>query len=235
MTLVQLKQYIAAQLVAPVTLVQKFINCFNAVIDFITQSVNNAIPSWTNILTFQTDATGAGSYCTYPDTDGALRFWKTKVDDNIGNVPPTNPLIIEDDFWIEVSPSSGSARKEWAPGFFGVGLITVYYDLNGDGTDPADYILTDPARPFHSTDFVAELGAGKWRRFNDSGVLRIIGFHDAGPGAFPANSKQGYMYKIGPAPAGAGEIMGVALEPGAKLTKWSNSAVDDWTTWDVTY
>ena len=164
MTLAELRAYVLAQLAAPVNVVSKIINVFNAVIDFIIQSDNTGIPAWLSTLTFNTDGTGDGSFCTYVDDDDKLRFWKTKTDGNINNPPPTGVGVTENTYWIEVSPANGSAIKEWTPGVFGDGLIIVFYDVNGDGTDPAFYKLNEAVRPYNSTNFTTELAAGKWTR-----------------------------------------------------------------------
>ena len=169
MTLAELKAYIATQLVAPVTLAQKVINCFYAVVDFITQSDNSGIPAWVSTLTFNTDGTGDGAFCTYVDVAGTLRFWKTKTDTNINHAPPTSVSVDEDTYWIEVSPANGSSIKEWAPGVFGEGLIIVFYDAAGDGTDPALYKLNEAVRPFSSTNIVTEIAANQWKKMQRDG------------------------------------------------------------------
>ena len=169
MTLAELKAYIATQLVAPVTLVQKVINCFYAVVDFITQSDNSGIPAWINSLTFNDDGTGDGAFCTYVDVANKLRFWKSKTAGNINHQPPTAIDITEDTYWIEVSPANGSSIKEWAPGVYGEGLIIVFYDAAGDGSDPSLYKLTEPIRPFNSTNIDDEITALQWKKMQRDG------------------------------------------------------------------
>jgi len=159
MTAVQLKNLFRSTLVVPRTIAQEFI-ANDAIVDFITQIDTDVIPEWTALLIFQTDGTGAGAYCRWPDTNGAIRFWLTLVDDNEGNEPPTNPLITEDAFWIEASPSDGSALKEWAAGLYSEGLIIVLHDITG--SNPWLYKLAEPTRPFLSSNFQTELAAGKW-------------------------------------------------------------------------
>jgi len=56
---------------------------------------------WTDALTFNTDGTGAGKYCMVT-AEETVRYWQTKVDDNINNEPPTDPEVTEDDNWVEV-------------------------------------------------------------------------------------------------------------------------------------
>lgn len=172
MTLAELKAYIASQLVAPVTLVQKIINCFNAVIDFIVQNDQSGIPAWTNALTFNNNGTGAGAFCTYPDVNGKLRLWNSKTNGNIGNQPPTAVDIDENTFWKEVSPASGSAIKEWAPGIFGAGLVIVYYDVSGEGKALNLFLLNVGARPFNSVNFLTELAAGQWKQLSGSDLTQ---------------------------------------------------------------
>jgi hypothetical protein len=159
MTAAELKAYIRTILVALRTKEQEYV-AFDAVIDFITQAITSGIPAWTNALTFNLDGSGAGSFCTHPDTNAKLRFWKTKTDGNIGNQPPTAPLTTENTYWIEVSPSDGSAIKEWAAGIYGAGLVIVYHNHSVDGR--GFYLLLDPVRPFNSTNIETEITAGKW-------------------------------------------------------------------------
>lgn len=154
MTGAQLKQYIRDTLLSLRTIAQEYL-AFDAVIDFITQSISSGIPAWTVLLTFNNNGTGSGAFCTHPDTNGALRFWKSLGNGNIGNQPPTNPVITFDAYWTEVSPSSGSAIKEWAPGIYGAGLIIVFYSEQL-------YKLSEPARPFESTNIVTEIAGGDW-------------------------------------------------------------------------
>jgi hypothetical protein len=170
MTAAEVKQYIRDTLLAQRTIAQEIL-VFDAIVDLVAQALTENIPEWTALLTFQTDGTDAGSYCIWPDTDDKIRFWKTKVDDNLNNEPPTNPLTTEDAFWIEVSPSDGSAIKEWAAGIYGSGLVIVFYE-------DLLYKLTEPTRPFESTDFVAERTAGTWKALS----------HWQGAWSWPANA-----------------------------------------------
>jgi hypothetical protein len=67
----------------------------------------NATPNpteieWTDALTFKLDGSGDGKFCIQPDTDDKVRYWQTKIDDNINNQPPTDPLVDEDANWIEI-------------------------------------------------------------------------------------------------------------------------------------
>lgn len=161
MTAAELKQYGRDTLVPKRTIAQEIL-VVDAIVDFISQAVTSGIPNWTNALTFQTDGTAAGKYSIYPDTNGKIRFWKTLVANNINNPPPTNPATTSNAFWTLVNPSDGSAMKEWAAGIYGTGLVIVYHDANGDGTDPALYLLKNPTRPYESTNINTEIAGGHW-------------------------------------------------------------------------
>lgn len=163
MTAQELKDYFRTTLVAQRTIAQEFL-ALDALVDFANQNDNTSIPDWTGALTFQLDGSDDGAFCTEPDTNGRIRFFKTKVNNNTNNTPPTDPLITENAYWIEVSPGDGSAVKEWAAGVYGEGLIIVYFDTSGTGADPDLYVLAEATRPFHSTNFTTELAAGKWKR-----------------------------------------------------------------------
>lgn len=163
----ELKDFFRDTLVAQRTIDQEFA-VLDALVDFAAQNDTTGIPDWTGSLTFQLDGSDDGTFCTEPDTNGRLRFWKTKVNNNTNNSPPTDPLITENAYWIEVSPSDGSAVKEWAPGVYGSGLIIVYFDVSGTGADPDLYVLAETVRPFNSTNFSTELAAGKWKRMQVS-------------------------------------------------------------------
>lgn len=158
MTATQIKQLFRDTLTAQRTIAQEFI-VLDEIVDFITQALTDTIPEWTALLTFQTDGTDAGKFCTWPDDDGKVRFWKTLVDDNINNEPPTNPGTTEDAFWIEVSPSDGSAIKEWAPGIYGSGLVIVFY--NDDL-----YKLIEATRPFESVSIEDEI-PDSWKKLTN--------------------------------------------------------------------
>lgn len=148
-------------------------NVGHEIVDFISESVENSnIPVWAAGLTFQTDGTDDGSFCTYPDANGKLRFWKTKTDDNIGNAPPADPEVDENADWIEVSPSSSSSIKEWEVGLYGSGLIIVYHNHSVDGRGL--YILLNPVRPYDSANIETEISAGDWARITGGVQLRTV-------------------------------------------------------------
>jgi hypothetical protein len=154
MTALQVKNYVRATLLAQRTIAQEIL-VFDELVDFITSSITTGIPAWNAALTFNNDGTGTGAFATYPDTNGALRFWKSKTDGNINHTPPTNPAITEDTYWIEVSPSAGSAIKEWAAGIYGSGLVIVYFSNEL-------YKLENATRPFESVNINTEITGGDW-------------------------------------------------------------------------
>lgn len=158
------KNYIRTAL-TPVISKDKEILALDSIIDLVSQALTSGIPDWLNSLTFETDGSNDGSFCTHSDTDGKLRFWKTKTAGNINHEPPTNPAVTEDTYWIEVSPSTGSAIKEWSAGIYGDGLVIVYYQHSIDGRQL--YILVEPVRPFESTNIETEITAGKWASYPD--------------------------------------------------------------------
>lgn len=161
MTRQEVYDYIVAQLAIPVTQVAKVLNSFSKVLDFITEStVSDIIPDWTSTLTFNSDGTGAGKYCLHPDNTGKKRIFQSKTNANLNNQPPTDPLITETTYWLEISQSSGSSIKEWAPGLFGTGLVIVFHNHSTYGRGLCQ--LLDPARPFQSTNIETEITAGKW-------------------------------------------------------------------------
>lgn len=117
--------------------------------------VDNSIPEWAAGLTFQTDGTNDGEYCRYADTSGNIRLWITKIDNNTGNIPPTDPAITENTYWKEVSASSSTPIQEWAAGIYGDGLVIVFHN-------DRLYKLNDPTRPFNSSNIITEIAAGQW-------------------------------------------------------------------------
>ncbi len=140
------------------------------VIAFFATQISSIIPLWTDILTFQTDGSDAGRFCRYADTNGKVRLFETKVDDNINNPPPTNPLTTENAFWEEVSASVSAAIPEWAAGVYGPGIVIVYHNHSTDGKGL--YILTEPVRPFSSINIETEITAGDWERLTANTASR---------------------------------------------------------------
>lgn len=173
MNAAELKQFVRDTLVAPRDITQE-ISVLDAVVDFVSQSDTSDIPTWSDVLTFNSDGTGAGAFSTFLDSNSVVRLWKSKTMANTNNEPPEDPLVTENTYWIEVSPATGSSIKEWTPGVFGSGLVIVYHDLSGVGTDPALFVLQEATRPFDSSDFVTEHAAGKWARVcNEIKVAKV--------------------------------------------------------------
>jgi hypothetical protein len=143
--------------------------CLNIANFFATQIVDS-LPLWNDALTFQTDGTDAGKYCKYEDTNGKKRIWLTKVDDNINNLPPSNPLTTENAYWEEVSPSASSSIQEWSAGLFGPGLVIVHHNHSTEGA--GEYKLLEAVRPFDSADIEAEILAGSWERISNKKMNR---------------------------------------------------------------
>jgi signal peptide peptidase SppA len=62
--------------------------------------------AWAPELVFNTDGSGDGSICNHPDSDGNIRNFETKADNNTGNEPPTDPAVTEDDNWLLIAEST---------------------------------------------------------------------------------------------------------------------------------
>lgn len=152
----------------------------NAIVDLVSALETEIFPDWTSGLTFQTDGTDDGRYCKHPDTDGKKRIFETKVDDNIGNAPPTDPLITENTEWKEISQSSKSGIVEWSAGVFGEGLIIVAWNHSTDGDNL--YKLVEPVRPFASTNIETEIAAGKWAQITHPGIIKNIVINEVAHG-----------------------------------------------------
>lgn len=138
------------------------------VISFFATQIASILPEWTNALTFNTDGSGAGKYAIYADTNGKKRIWETKTDSNINHLPPSDPLITENTYWIETSASATSSIQEWAAGLYGPGLVIVAHNHSVDGHGL--YWLLEPTRPFASTNIETEITAVKWVRLGGSGT-----------------------------------------------------------------
>jgi protease-4 len=69
-------------------------------------------PVWTEDMIFNTDGSGDGAFCTHPDTEGNDRKFETKLDNNQGNEPPTDPAITEDDNWAVVASEEAAPAEE---------------------------------------------------------------------------------------------------------------------------
>lgn len=134
----------------------------NAIVDMVSALDIDIFPDWASGLTFQTDGSDDGKYCKHPDTNGKKRIWETKTAANIGNEPPTDPLITSNTHWQEISQSAKSGIVEWSAGVFGEGLIIVYWNHSIDGNN--FYILKNPTRPFSSANIETEIIAGDWEK-----------------------------------------------------------------------
>lgn len=244
MTPAELKAYIATQLTAPVNEVSKLIDSLNAMVDFITSEVAEIIPDWNAALTFQSDGSDDGSYCLYADTNGKLRIWETKVDDNINNLPPSAPGTVENAYWIEVSSSASAAIPEWAPGLFGPGLIIVYHNHSTDGRGL--YVLLEPVRPFASADIEAEITAGDWEQISGgssgsapAGTVVLCGNYDASTNTFPTSGgtgtagaiKKGNEFDISVAGTLGGEAVPIGATIRAKIDTPGNTLAN----WRIFY
>lgn len=175
MTAQETKDYISGRLTVPLTEVSRIIESFNATIDLVTALNTDVIPTWTALLTFQTDGTDAGKYCKHPDSEGKVRIWETKIDDNTANEPPVDPGTSEDANWKEISPSAAAAIPEWKPGLYGEGLVIVYHNHSTAGR--ALYVLLEPTRPFTSENIETEIAEGKWASLGggiSSSLQRVV-------------------------------------------------------------
>lgn len=217
----------------------------NAIVDLVAATEIDLFPDWAVGLTFQTDGSDDGKYCKHPDTNGKKRIFETKVDDNIGNEPPTDPLITSDANWQEISQSAKSGIVEWSAGVYGEGLIVVAWNHSTEGYN--HYVLTDPARPFTSVDIEAEITAGKWVEFGkqarDQAIAAAViglwddrGNYDASVNTFPASGGSGTAGAIlkgdiwtasvagtlgGEAVAIGDTIRAIADTPGQTASNWA--------------
>jgi len=90
-----------------------------------------------------------------------LKLWKSKIDNNIGNVPSENAN------WTEVSKSEGSnSINYWNAGVYTINPTLTLYDNNLYLLDASQVSM-----PFESTDFLAEKTAGIWLQLTGSGGL----------------------------------------------------------------
>ncbi|MEM7551733.1 MAG: hypothetical protein AAF363_18760 [Bacteroidota bacterium] len=140
-----------------------FLTIYNIQANSNTENLNL---SWNSGFVYDTPAASANSgnpaYAEFGD-----RLWKSKVDNNQGNEPPSDPLVTENPFWIEVSKSVAALFPEWTPGIYGAGLIIVFFDNK--------FIkLENPSRPFESIDIVSEIANGDWvNLFSTSGTVEL--------------------------------------------------------------
>lgn len=196
MTLAELRTLLGTNVTPPLIDSQKIADNDNAIVDYLLSQDKEEYPDWTNALTFNTDGTGAGKYCKHPDTNGIKRIFETKTSSNIGNTPPTNPLVPENTYWKEISASASAPIPEYAAGVFGSGLKIVYHNHSTLGRGL--YILTEPIRPFTSVNIEAE--PTKWERFTVNSqelMAAVLGLYDdrgnynASVNTFPATGGSG--------------------------------------------
>ncbi|MCZ8353948.1 MAG: hypothetical protein O9340_04385 [Cyclobacteriaceae bacterium] len=202
MTELELRNDIETKLTPPVTQASKVKELFNSTVDFILGQNKDDFPDWTSLLVFNTNGTGAGKYCKHPDINGRKRIFETKTSGNVNNAPPTDPVVTENTHWKEISESASSGIPEYAPGVFGSGLKIVYHNHTTLGRRL--FLLTEPVRPFTSSNIETEFAAGKWVDFtlDKDEVVKLInaaivglyddrGNHDASSNLFPAANGSG--------------------------------------------
>jgi hypothetical protein len=164
-TIEQVRQYITDNIVGEPgnrLEVQEIQTAFLKILDQIgSQNFENTIAEWDAGTTYDTPATSETSlnpaYADYLD-----RIWKSKIDSNTGNQPPSQPGTTEDSNWIEVSAAATGLLQDWKVGLFGEGLVLVYY--SSANVSAGFFELQEQTRPFESTDFEAELTAGSWKQ-----------------------------------------------------------------------
>lgn len=124
------------------------------------------------------DLSGAGEYdslsvewsisTTYSINDIVTfqeRIWKSKIDSNLGNSPPTDPNDTSNAYWEEQSKATTTPISEWSAGVYGSGIIVVLY--NNDL-----YKLENSNRPFLSENFDVELFKGDWVPAHNSPIKK---------------------------------------------------------------
>jgi protease-4 len=77
-----------------------------------TPPAEDTTPRWTDTMVFNTDGSGDGAFCLQADADGKDRKFETKVDNNTGNEPPTDPAVTEDDNWSVVAEAASPDGAE---------------------------------------------------------------------------------------------------------------------------
>ena len=88
------------------------------------------------------------------------KWWQSLIDNNLNIVPGTNPTA-----WQEIAKSP-SGFVFWQPGVYPQDEVFVLYPPSGA---IEIYHLISPTRPYHSTDFEAELAAGDWEIISQGG------------------------------------------------------------------
>lgn len=77
-------------------------------------AAEDTTPMWTKDMTFNTDGSGDGAFCLHADSSGKDRKFETKIDNNIGNEPPTDEAVTEDDNWAVVVEEAAAPDEEAA-------------------------------------------------------------------------------------------------------------------------
>ena len=137
------------------------------VVNYFAGNSTDLFIDWNPTTTFNLTT---NKYCKWPDTNGRIRIWESRVAGNLNNEPPTNPLTTINTYWVEISPSASSALPEWAAGVYGTGLQIVFYSHSTDGDGL--YKLLEPTRPFTSSNIEAEILTGKWAKFQGQSIGR---------------------------------------------------------------
>lgn len=119
--------------------------------DYVLQGSSISI-LWSVSATYQTD-----DITSYND-----RFWRSLQDNNIANIPT------EGAFWTEVSKAENLTL--WSPGV--ITAAAEYYTFYViDGVH--QLFRLEGARPFFSSDFLAEYAAGDWELVSERGYMII--------------------------------------------------------------
>lgn len=99
-------------------------------------------------------------YATGLIVEYGLKLWKSLIDDNLGNLPS------EGANWTEVSKAgAGSNITNYTTGVY-------TYDPTIVLREGRIYYLL-AAKPFESTDFIAELEATQWREINRNNIIGV--------------------------------------------------------------
>jgi hypothetical protein len=137
------------------------------IVNYFSGNSTDLFVDWNSVTTFNITT---NKYCKWPDTNGRIRIWESRVVGNLNNQPPTNPLTTINTYWVEISPSASSALPEWAAGVYGTGLQIVFYSHSTDGDGL--YKLVEPVRPYTSANIETEILAGKWAKFQGQSIGR---------------------------------------------------------------
>lgn len=104
------------------------------------------------------------TYATGDIIEWNLKLWKSKTDNNIGNVPAENTI------WTEVSKSEGSnSINYWNAGVYTINPTLALYENNLYLLDASQISM-----PFESTDFLAEKTAGIWIQLTGNDIDSVF-------------------------------------------------------------